>query len=534
MRISKIKKGIATVLCLALVAITVYNSQLSNVLAANAADISLLGAVKYTGDEEHKPENIGVDYTIYNNPECTDSTGIAGQVPIAEDGNVSGSISNLDEYSNKYIKFDFRFGGIEYVKATVNNIDIKENASANNAYSMKIPDEKNIVFDIEFKNSNNTPPGAYDGIAYFIWQGENDELYFHKITGLEESATGNEEAYNIINIPVSDVKDDNTDEQFVISNRNYYWAWSSVTEILPDYSTFSGLQADVEDREKEEEIKRKYFIDPCGAEDGENTICTNGDREFRATIYDAAKYEGIAFSKDKSAYTYFPEFWDPTVFSNTVDISNTTAENPAVYKSFLIEPQLHFGQAAGSASNITDIAAVGVPEGAVTITGDATNGFDIKFASNFYDNVTFEITTTTGKNYVKIARTAIRVTDDHNDGATTVNAQLYYDDNESYSDYDMYATICYKDGSKSIKKVASSEFQTNPLNGDPLPAGTYELPGGQGLKSALFSVEVSDDVEGVAFNAMKAGALSGNTFGGSYLGSGIGAYFDIEARRVIY
>ena len=446
--------------------------------------------------------------------------------------------------ANSGYEVDWSGIGLRVAGSNILTDDIKGRLISEEGYTLAVG-KQYALEDVEFRNSNvgggqeggQEGEGGrvpYDGIAYFIWQGENDELYFHKITGLEESATGNEEAYNIINIPVSDVKDDNTDEQFVISNRNYYWAWSSVTEILPDYSTFSGLQADVEDREKEEEIKRKYFIDPCGAEDGENTICTNGDREFRATIYDAAKYEGLAFSKDKSAYTYFPEFWDPTVFSNTVDISNTTAENPAVYKSFLIEPQLHFGQAAGSASNITDIAAVGVPEGAVTITGDATNGFDIKFASNFYDNVTFEITTDTGKNYVKIARTAIRVTDDHNDGATTVNAQLYYDDNESYSDYDMYATICYKDGSKSIKKVASSEFQTNPLNGDPLPAGTYELPGGQGLKSALFSVEVSDDVEGVAFNAMKAGALSGNTFGGSYLGSGIGAYFDIEARRVIY
>ena len=420
--------------------------------------------------------------------------------------------------------------------------DIKGRLISEEGYTLEVG-KQYALEGVEFRNSNvgggqeggQEGEGGrvpYDGIAYFIWQGENDALFMHQITGLNVSATGN--GYDIINIPVSDVKDDTTGEQFVISNRNYYWAWSSVTEILPNYSTFSGLQADVEDREKEEEIKRKYFIDPCGAEDGENTICTNGGREFRATIYDEGKYEGIAFSKDKSEYTYFPDFWDGTFFSNTVDISNTTTENPAVYESFLIEPTLHFGPAAGSSSNNTDIAAVCVPEGAVTITGDATNGFDIKFASNFYDNVTFEITTDTGKNYVKIARTAIRVTDDHNDGATTVNAQLYYDDNESYSDYDMYATICYKDGSKSIKKVASSEFQTNPLNGDPLPAGTYELLGGQGLKSALFSVEVSDDVEGVAFNAMKAGALSGNTFGGSYLGSGIGAYFDIEAREVIY
>ena len=420
--------------------------------------------------------------------------------------------------------------------------DIKGRLISEEGYTLAVG-KQYALEDVEFRNSNvgggqeggQEGEGGrvpYDGIAYFVWQGENDALCIHQITGLNVSATGN--GYDIINIPVSDVKDDNTNEQFVISNRNYYWAWSSVTEILPNYSTFSGLQADVEDREKEEEIKRKYFIDPCGAEDGENTICTNGGREFRATIYDEGKYEGIAFSKDKSEYTYFPDFWDPTFFSNTVDISNTTAENPAVYESFLIEPTLHFGPAADSASNITDIAAIGVPEGAVTISGNATNGFDIVFASNFYDNVTFEITTTTGKNYVMIARTAIDVFDDHNDGVTTVNAKLYYDDNESYSDYDMYATICYKDGSKSIKKVASSEFQTNPLNGDPLPAGTYELPGGQGLKSALFSVEVSDDVEGVAFNAMKAGALSGNTFGGSYLGSGIGAYFDIEARRVIY
>lgn len=396
-----------------------------------------------------------------------------------------------------------------------------------------------VVLNIDFEDNsggnNPPPPGGsdFDGISYFVWRGANDALCVHKITGLDTSVQP-DGTIDIIYIPVSDVKDDTTQEQFAMENNDYYWLWSkAVTEgFISNYSTYSALR---EALESNEDTKREYAINPCGAENGESTICTNGDREFRATIYDSTTFEGVEFSNDKADYIYFPNFWDPNVFSSTVDISGSTAEHPAVYESFLSEPAIHFGNAANSVNAITGIRALDVPAGAVTISGSGTSGYDIRFGSNFFDNVVFEVTTANETYYLEIVRTALQVHDTMGPGSTDaeVVAEVYYEENESYDDYDVYATIYYQDGSTSIKKLAVSEIEMD-MMGNPLPAGTYELDGGDGLKLANFNVQIDSSVVGVYFNAVKSGALTGNTYGGSYFGSGNGVYYDIESRDVIY
>lgn len=99
--------------------------------------------------------------------------------------------------------------------------------------------------------------------------------------------------------------------------------------------------------------------------------------------------------------------------------------------------------------------------------------------------------------------------------------------------YEVYATIYNSDGTTTMKKAEAVEIDMDNL-GNPIPAGTYVWEAGKGLKYSNFAVEVSDDVVGVAFNVVEAGALSGESYGGSYLGSGIGAYYDIETREVVY
>ena len=393
-----------------------------------------------------------------------------------------------------------------------------------------------VALNIDFEDNSgrdDPPPSDFDGKAYFVWRGENDALCVHKITGLENSVQ-EDGTIDIIYIPVFDVKDDTTQEPFKIGNNDYYWLWSKVgtEDFILNYSTYSALRDALE---SDEDTKRKYAIDPCGAENGESTICTNGDREFRATIYDSTTFVGVEFSNDKTDYTYFPNFWNPDVFSSTVDISGSTAEDPAVYESFLSEPAIHFGSAENSVNVITGIRALDVPAGAVTISGDGTNGYDIQFGSNFFDNVVFEITTSRETYYLEIVRTALQVHDTMGPGSTDaeVVAEVYYDENESYDDYDVYATIFYQDGSTRIEKLAVSEIEMD-MMGNPLPPGTYELDGGDGLKLANFNVQIDSSVVGVYFNAVKSGAFTGNTYEGSYFGSGSGVYYDIESRDVIY
>ncbi len=400
-------------------------------------------------------------------------------------------------------------------------------------------DLKIVVREKQSGGTDPTPPGPEDsdfsGNAYFVWRGADDRICAHLVTGLDESkntGTSDESAYKIIYIPVSNVKDDMTGEAYSISNSDYYWMWDTSLEAIGEYASYTAMN---EAFERDENLKRDLAIDPTGAVNGASTVCTNGNRDFRATIY-ADTFEGLDFSVNPNDYTYFPDFWDSVFASNTVDISGSTAENPAVYESFLLEPTVHFSTASNSANAITGIKALDVPAGAVAITGDSASGYDIKFNSNFFDNVVFEITTASGNYYLKIARVALQVHDNFGPGMTEagkVTAILYYDGNEDYKSYEVYATIYNSDGTTTMKKAEAVEIDMDNL-GNPMPAGTYTWEAGKGLKYSNFAVEVSTDVVGVAFNVVEAGALSGESYGGSYLGSGIGAYYDIEAREVVY
>lgn len=411
---------------------------------------------------------------------------------------------------------------------------VKSKMETDDGYTLDA--NKSYSFDhIEFVGSNqggnleDNPGGnqeqtQFSGTAYFIWQGENDALCVHAITGFKERT-------EITYIPCSTVRDDNSGEQFTMSNENYYWGWESAKALIDEknITTFSGFEALVKGME------RDYLVDPTGAVDGNSTICTNGDRAFRATIYDDTTFEGVAFARDEDDYTYFPAFWDSTFFTNTVDISGTTATNPAVYESFLLEPTIKFEAADNSVGEFTSVTPLGVPKGAVTVNN--SNGeYEIEFASNFFDNVVFEIATEGGNYYLEIARTAIQVHDNLAPGITEkkITAQVYYTGKESYTDYEVYATLHYADGTTELKKLSAGQITTDSMSGDSLPAGTYELDGGKGLKYAEFSVSVTDDVVGVDFNAINSGALSGDTYGGSYFGSEKGVTYDIEKREVIY
>ena len=420
---------------------------------------------------------------------------------------------------------------------TLNVVD-GSTSIANRTNDGGIPNRLTMIIREKGNHDPNPPqePGNdFDGRAYFVWQGENDALCVHEITGLEESRSQGEIiAFDIIYIPVSEVKDDVTGEQFEIGNDSYYWMWSSAKPFIDENGSSYTAFTNALDALSEPEF-RTIAIDPCGAEDGESTVCTNGDRVFRATIYDNATFEGIAFSQSEDDYTYFPNFWDNVFFTNTVDISNTTAENPAVYEAFLIEPTIHFGKADNSVNEITGIRPLDVPDGAVTITENPVAGYDIEFGSNFFDNVVFEIETGEESYYIEIVRTAMQVFDTNGpeEENPQVVAKIFYDENESYSDYEVYATIHYKNGDASVQKIAVSEITDDGFGNAPAP-GTYEMEAGKGLKCAQYSVPLTEDIEGIDFNAVKNGALSGNSYGGSYFGSENGVYYDIETREVIY
>ncbi|MCR5754261.1 MAG: hypothetical protein K6G30_05530 [Acetatifactor sp.] len=387
---------------------------------------------------------------------------------------------------------------------------------------------------IDFDGAGGENHREFNGVMFFIWKGSNDSLCVHRIEGLQgRAAMGGVESFPMNYIPLSTVRDDTTGEAFVIGNRDLAWVWEENEEHLSHFDNFTDLVTWI-DTELDEQQKRDFIADPCGAGDGAATVCTNGDRTFRATIYDETKFEGIAFSPLEEQYTYFPNYWDPTFFSNVVDITDTTADRPAEYGTFLLEPTLHFWKADNSIGDIIGVRAIGVPSGAVDIQQNESV-FDVEFASNFYDDVTFEIQTATKNYYVKLNRSALSAYDDFGPGTTDnhVIAELLYDEHESYNDYDVYATLNYADGSTVIRKAEASEIQYE-YNGDRVPSGTYESEGGKGLKFADFAIECTSDLVSVSFNVTRHGALSGDTYGGSYCGSEKGVTYTVATRRVTY
>jgi len=384
------------------------------------------------------------------------------------------------------------------------------------------------AYNLQIKYEGAEEPGQdenhFSGVAYFTWQGANDAICIYRVVLSEEPPAINY-------IPVSAVKDMTNNEQFVISNRNYAWIWEDQIDLVRTFPTWTAFKVFLDN----EDNLRAVAINPLDAEDGESTICTNGDYNFRATIYAEAIYEGVAFSQNENDYTYFPDFWDEDFHTSTVDITATTPQSPAEFESFLLEPTIHFAEDTNSANAFISIRALNVPDGAVTVTGDPTTGFDVRFASNFFDDVTFEVATASGNYYLKIVRTALQLSDDFAPGNTDrhIVADMYFDSGRSYTDYEIYATIHYSDGSTSMQKVDASAFTDDGL-GNPVPPGTYVMTSGKNLKKAHYLVPYSSDIVSVDFNAIMSGALSGNTYGGSFFGSEKGVTYDVATRSTIY
>lgn len=124
---------------------------------------------------------------------------------------------------------------------TTLNVADRKTSIANKTNEGGVPDSVKLKIQEKANDFPEPPEGPeceFDGIAYFVWQGAGDTLCVHKITGLEASRSDGEKiSFDIIYIPVSEVKDDNTGEPFVIGNKNYFWAWSSAEQFVEDNSS---------------------------------------------------------------------------------------------------------------------------------------------------------------------------------------------------------------------------------------------------------------------------------------------------------
>lgn len=362
--------------------------------------------------------------------------------------------------------------------------------------------------------------------VYFVWTDANEKFHYYKITGVVD-IDGDEITNNYVR--ASSIVDEGDHTTVFNMERNHYFVTEEGMNTAFADSEFTSADGSLKLRYL---FENRYAINPClDSEKAEtaNSIVTNGDMQFRITIYND-NYVGAKIGVS-NGFTYSAEFLGGLFYMDTFDItSGTSKSKPAILESYLLEDEVTL-QASSVSSKFTSVTALDVPSGAVDITKNE-NVFTIKFNSNYYDRVVFKIQTENNKTYyVMIARTALNITEDRNEHE--IRSTLYYPDTNSYSDFKLAANITYTDGTKKIKILAPVKEGINDQNIDPF---NYETSGGTGLKKCQFLIGNSDTIETVTFTVLK-GSLIGSTYNGTFSGSNEGIIYtqvDQYDKKVVY
>ncbi len=405
----------------------------------------------------------------------------------------------------------------------------------NEAYideSIHFPGGTTLTISVEPKGPAGGPGDeggheGFDGRAYFVWASDN-KLCYHLF---EELIGRVEDDYPLNVIKASEVTDqsgNNIDYVFGQDMADWVLARDFEDEAGNVKYTNADIQAVLGDGHDDHGIT----LNPAGAENTENSINTNGDMNFRASIIKDG-YEAITFETNEDELEYVPGFLDGAFHSSTVDISGTTKSSPAVFNLYLLEKTIKLGLAEASKSPIKSVKALDINPAAVSIADKGDSNFEITFNSNFYDRVVFELTDEAGATYyIRLARTLMEVHD--NFGPETkdpkVVSYVYFPADMSKDDFEIVATIVFDDGTQRTEMAKPEVIGF--VNGQDYDG--YEGDAGKNTKIAALGVGVTDHVTNVYFTAVYKGALDGNVYGGTLGGSGKGFNYDLEERDVIF
>ena len=266
-------------------------------------------------------------------------------------------------------------------------------------------------------------------------------------------------------------------------------------------------------------------LQPVGEPQGNSSYVSYGDRNFRVTVFNE-HYKAITLGSLDDLH-YVPHFYQDATYVDAVDISETTEENPAIMQSILLEDTIRIKASEIGGLEIASIEAMHAPAGAISINGE-NNEYEFVFHSNFYDAVIFKITDADGNDYyLKVERFTLDnwIRDDG------VQTTFYFDAETSYSDYELIATYVYKDGTIVEKEMTNTQRIDDGLGNITI---AYEMEAGRNLKMATYAIEeergFSDELEGVYFNARKAGTTD-LIYAGTLVGSGLGVYESMSNYR---
>lgn len=269
--------------------------------------------------------------------------------------------------------------------------------------------------------------------------------------------------------------------------------------------------------------KNHITINPLRSIKGANSISHMGDMAFRFIAY-RSNYLGLQLLNTNNAYK--PDFIGGLFYEDHFDISGTTKEKPVIVQASILNDEVIIKN-VGPTNFYKSVKALDVSSKAVSVS-NYDRGFKIKFNSNYYDRVVFEVTTSDNKvGYVMIARDSLNISNMGRE-REKIQATLYYTKEHSYKDYQLVANINYKNGSKETKVLNPVKEAEHDTNRDPYEyeaIGDFES-GENKLKKCQFVLENAKNIESVYFTVIKAGATQeSNTYKGTFAGSNDGVKF---------
>jgi len=357
---------------------------------------------------------------------------------------------------------------------------------------------------------------GFNGKAYLIWNCGEETPCYHLF---EDINTDN--SYTIYND--ADVTADNhagkTFSAHNVDANNTTFALKTPFDNYKSAHASFTMQDVMEATYGDDE---RLALNPLEAPIEENAYTHFGDRNFKVMIK-APGYIGVSLKNSTSGYE--PDFGSALNSATYRDISGSTASNPVTLYAVPQQDEVIISGVDGAFSSVKAIDLE--KDSAVTISS-VTGGHKIKFNSNYYDRVVFEVKQGSSTKYVRIFRTAVQTQKvDVNPNSKTVNAIIYFDSSKNCNNYDLYAKLEYKNGTEKTIKLSPAESHDDGY-GNPEPGCLAD--GGTNLKKGYYTAEADVkliDLSGIYFTATNTGSTSTN-YAGTLSGSKKGIYLNLE------
>lgn len=379
--------------------------------------------------------------------------------------------------------------------------------------------------------------GGFDGKAYFVWDCEGKVCY-HQFDDLKSPDQG-------INY-----KQDTAFTDQSANGINYVFKQADAGWILSaDFVDDTGKVLSKWDGKTAAQILASpdeggAGLNPINFGGGNNSIAVNADWNFQVVIWREG-YKAVVLGDNPDDYTYFPEAWSFN-YNYNIDISSTTASAPAVATVYLKENTVKLK----TDDDILSVTPLNVSLSAVTVVKTLT-GFDLTFNSDYYDHITFEVKSSSGKvYYLKVVRTALlRVSDNFapetTDAQAKVTAELSYPSGSGINGdtYKVIATVVGLDGKRTVYTLSSEDAIKRDYDhntGDWIEVNLGKSYGcGKNLACSQYSVKTGKKMGlyGVYFSVIKNAPSIADVYPGTFSGSNKGALYNMSNpahREVIY